>query len=300
MLSYIFGPNTFIIHSAIEQLIQSHPAGELVKLDGETLEPSGLPEVFQGQSLFAQHRLVILKSVNANAKLWQALEQWIDRIPEDTHIVIVAPHPDKRTKTHKALLKKAHKIEANELTEQQAIEWVAKLAEAAGKKLSSKAARLLVERVGTDQWQLRHAFEKLLLSDAFDEETIKKIIEAVPQANAFAVLDALLAKKSSELTDVLAVLKTSEDPYRFFGLLAQQLFQLALVGEAPQKSADEIAKAIDAHPYPIKKMQASAKRLSPQEIKQMLHELVRLDDQLKTSSGEPWLLIEKALYKMMP
>ncbi|HEX6257948.1 MAG TPA: hypothetical protein VFZ48_00545, partial [Candidatus Saccharimonadales bacterium] len=72
--------------------------------------------------------------------------------------------------------------------------------------------------------------------------------------------------------------------------------QLAIISQAPQKTAEAIAKDIGTHPYPVKKLQPLARRLSQAQVTKIVHELTQLDDQLKSSAGDPWVLIERTLH----
>ena len=296
MITYIHGPNTFIVQFYLKKIAEKYPQEAIVRVSGGELLPADLSELFRGQSLFTLERLVIIKGAADASATWQAMVEWLPQIPETTHVVIIASQPDKRTKAHKALLANSEVIEAGELHEPQATDWLIKWSAEAGMAMQPSDARFLVERIGTDQWQLSYAYEKLLLSNDTSKRQIEKVIDAAPQANAFAVLDAALNGKQKQLKPLLADLAGSEDPYKFFGLLAQQIFQLAVVSQAGGKTAEAIAKDIGAHPYPIKKLQSTVRDLPAARVKYIVAQLARLDDQLKRSSGDPWVLIEKMLY----
>lgn len=296
MITLIYGPNTYVAHQAIEELIAGSSA-TIERRDGEDISVDALRELLFGASLFASEQLIIIKNAAKNKALWGALGGWLE-LPEGTQLVLVEEGVDKRTKTFKALQKGATVVVADVLDEARVGQWLITEAKQRGISLQPKEARFLVERVGTDQWLLHHALEKLLLAGDASSATIVQLVEATPQANAFALLDAAFQGKVSELKRLLVDCAAQEDPYKFFGLLANQVFQLCVVMAADSRTAEQIAKDIGAHPYPLKKLQVIGRKLSDAEVKRVVETVAALDDQLKSSAGEPWLLIENALMRI--
>ena len=295
MISFIYGANTYAATQAVADRLAQYGADSIERFEGSELTPSQLPDIFQGMSLFASQRLIIIKEPASNKALWDSLVDWLDKISEEIEVILIEVAPDKRTKTFKALQKQATTVVCEDLNEVQAIEWLKQVAKKDGSELTTPAARLLVEYVGTDQWRLGHELEKLLLVEDTSIERIKITVEPQPQASVFALLDAALAGRVGEMRSLLIQCETLEDPYRLFGLLANQVFQLAVVSQAEGKTAEAIAKDIGAHPYPIKKLQAVARRLTKQEVSRVVTAVAHLDDQMKRTVAEPWLLIEQAL-----
>lgn len=300
MINYIFGPNTFIVHTTLRRISADYAPTDTTTVEADTLQPAQLLELFFGQSLFTRRRLVVIKSADASTTVWQALEAQLPKIPDDVMVVITAAQPDKRTKTHKSLVTSATVTEANLLSEKQVTNWLTEWANKNNITLPAIAIQRLVERVGTDQWQLTQALEKLTLAGSFDDAAIDRHVEALPQSQVFAVFDALVARKAALVSQLMADLRVTEDPYRFFGLLAQQVFQFVLITHAQDKSADQVAKDTGTHPYPIKKLQSVARREgSAVYSRRMGQEMARLDTQLKSLSGDPWVLLEKSLFAIM-
>lgn len=297
MITLVYGPNTYAARQAVDAIVAKYDSSAIERRDGADITPDNLPNLFQGISLFATERVVVLKNAAQNKPLWEAIGEYLDRVPDEIHVVLVETAPDKRTKTYKALQKKAEAVGCEELNEAQATAWLAQEAKDRG-SIERKDAAVLVERVGTDQWQLKHALEKLLLVGDTSAEKIRDMIEATPQANVFALLDAAFQGRVAQVRELLQDCITQEDPYKFFGLLASQIFQLAAVASAEGKTPEQIAKDIGAHPYPLKKLQPLARKLSKRELAEVIDVVAKLDDQMKSSAGEPWLLIENALLKI--
>jgi len=296
VITVLTGDNSFELARALTA-IRADFAGAAEQYDGEELELAQLPDLLLGGTLFSTERLVIIKNLSDNKKLWDVLLDWLEKSDTDTHVVLVEPKPDKRTKTYKELKKNATVREFAVWGDRDVLaaeKWVSDEAARQGATLDKKLAQQLVARVGLDQWQLFHALEKLAVLDAVDAATIERVIEANPTENVFNLLDAALRGNSKKVSDMIRTLQISQDPYMTFGLLAGQVFQLAALAVTDKPSA-EVASAIGAHPYALGKLAPYAKKLGRARIKKIVAIFADADTAMKSTPTEPWILIEQAL-----
>lgn len=296
MITVLTGENSFELSRALNAVIASFEEVP-EKFDGASLELSQLPDLLQGGTLFSSKRLIIIRDLSENKRLWETLSEWLARVGDDTHLVLVEPKPDKRTKTFKDLKKVARVREFSLWGDRDSFEaekWVIDEAKRQGIGLDKKSAQVLVNRVGLDQWQLYHALEKLAVVDKVTVETIEQLIDAQPTENVFNLLDAALRGESKKVHDMIAVLQRTQDPFMTFGLLSGQAFQLATLAVSSKSSA-EIAKDIGAHPYALSKLTAHAKKLGSHGAKKVISFFAATDSTMKSNAVDPWLLIEKTL-----
>lgn len=296
MITVLTGDNNFEMTRALDAIAASFD-GAPEKIDGSNLELSHLPDLLLGATLFADKRLVIIRDLSDNKALWDVLPDWLPKIDNDIHLVLVEPKPDKRTKTFKELKKHAEVREFAVWGDRDAYaaeSWVIAEAKRQALALDKVAARILVERVGMDQWQLFHAIEKLSVLDDVTPQTIEHVIEANPTENVFNLFEAALRGDSPKVHDMIAVLGRTQDPYMTFGLLAGQVFQLAALS-VTDKPSSEVAKDIGAHPYALSKIAPHAKSLGRAKIKKIVRIFADADSDMKSTGADPWLLIEKAL-----
>lgn len=298
MITLLTGSNTYTAREFIDELSKKYDPHGISRRDGSELSENDLPELLQGASLFAQERLVIIKDASNNKTLWVELARWLEKVPSEVHLVFVEQSPDKRTKTYKTLQKIAESKESKELNEYEASKWLVEFAKKQNKEIAQNEAAYLVDRIGTDQWQLRHELEKLLLVNDTSKQRIDDIIEAAPQANVFALIDAALQGKKEIISAQIKILETQEDPYRLFGLLSSQVFQLATLSKAKDVSTGQIAKDLSTHPYPLQKLKPLADSLGKRDVSKIVDTVAALDLQLKRSAGDPWLLLERALIQI--
>jgi DNA polymerase III delta subunit len=295
MITVLTGTNSFEVHEALQGLIQAfHGVAE--KVDGTMLELKDLPDLLMGSTLFAQQRLVIIRDLSHNASLWEKLPEWLPRIADEVQLVLVDEKLDKRTAAYKALKLAAAIKEFPAWTDRDRVlahTWVQKRAGSVGLTLDKKAAHHLVERVGLDQWQLAQSLEKLALVDAVTPQVIDELIEPNPAENVFQLFETALGGDAAEVHRMLQTLELTDDPYKLFALLSSQAFQLAAVASAG--SNDNPAKDMAIHPYVVSKLQRHARRLGQRGTLRLLRAFAQADADMKTSRGEPWLLIERTL-----
>lgn len=299
MITLLTGENNFEITRALDHLVEQFD-GDIERVDGAEVDLKQLPDLLMGATLFSAKRLVVIKGLSENKAVWGSLEEWLPRISDDVHAVLIESKPDKRTKTYKSLTKVAEVQEFPAWTERdqmKAQQWCMIEAQQLGTSLDAKSTQALVARVGVDQWQLRHAIEKLAVLDEISPEVIERVIEANPSENVFNLFDAALNGDSRRVGEMIRTLEQTDDPYMVFGLLSSQAFQLAALAVGDKPSA-EVAKDIGAHPFAVSKLSRHASKLGRVGAKRVMTIFADTDASMKSTAAAPWLQIERALIKV--
>lgn len=298
MITLLTGDNSFELKRALGDIETAFDSAA-EKFDGTDLELSRLPDLLRGGTLFTDKRLVIIRGLSENKSLWEVLPEWLERVSDDVHLVLIEPKPDKRTKTYKELKKNADVQEFVPWGDRDVVlaeTWTVHEAKRHGVPLDKKSAQMLVARVGLDQWQLYHALEKLAVLETVTSTDIEAVVEANPAENVFNLLDAALRGDTKRVHVMVQTLQRSQDPYMTFGLLAGQVFQLAAL-VAADKPAAVVAGDIGAHPYALSKLAPHVRRLGRSGAKKLVTIFADTDAAMKSTATEPWLLIENALTK---
>jgi DNA polymerase-3 subunit delta len=299
MITVLTGENSFEIDRALKQIARDFN-GDIEKIDGSDLQLNQLPDVLMGSSLFSTARTVVIKGLSDNKSIWPVFGDWIPRLSSDINLILVEPKLDKRTSTFKALKDKAAITEFVVWSDRdidKAERWTTDEAKTLGIKLDKKITRFLVERVGVDQWQLFHALQKLASVDEISIEAIKDIIEPNPIENVFNLFEAALRGDADELKQMIRTLELSEDAYRLFALLSSQAFQLAAIASA--EKTDNVAKDFGIHPFVVSKLTPIARKIGDSGIAKIIVIFAEADDDMKISKAEPWLIVERALIKIV-
>ena len=299
-MSYFFtGENSFELERELEK--QSRLFDGLVEnIDVESLSIQDLPNIFQGQTLFSDKRMVIIKYPSENRTVWEALPTWLDRLSDDTTLILVEPKPDKRTKTYKEITKRSTVKEFTVWSQRQtndAVEWAIHEAKRQKFALTTAHAKHLVERTGLDHWRLFHGIEKLALVDELTIERIDEVIEPHPDESIFMLLDTALQGDISRVQRMLLQLRQTTDAYQTFGLLSSQIMQLAALVFS-EKQPSQVAKDIGAHPFVLSKLASHAARASHHQIKYIIDVAANSDMLMKSTGHDPWVMIEELLIKI--
>lgn len=295
MITVLTGNNSFEIQEELHRLVNSFD-GHAEKIDGTLLELKDIPDLLMGRTLFSEKRLIIIKDLSQNSRVWEKLPEWTPRISDDIQLVLVDEKLDKRLTAYKELKKVADIREFNNWGERDyalAETWTQQRAESLGMKLDKKLVHHIVERVGLDQWQLAQALEKLSLLDAITPGIIESTIDANPAENVFQLFETALEGDRKKVHEMIQTLELTEDPYKLFALLSSQVFQLAAVAYAGE--GENPAKDMGIHPYVATKLSRHAKKVGKSGAGRMIKTFAQADADMKLSKADPWLLIEKAL-----
>lgn len=298
MITFLSGTDSFEIERLVAARSQAFK-GTPEKIDGSELQPRDLPDLLMGATLFADKRLVIIKDISENKSIWPTLYEWFPRISDDIDLILVEAKPDKRTTTYREIKKIADVIDVAPWEDRDADKaelWVQVEAKKLGLTLDKNLARLIVRRTGLEKWQLFHSLEKLSIADQVNQDTIELLIDPQPKENVFHLFTAAINGDKSKVSSMIRTLELSEDPYKLFGLLSSQVFQLAVVSSASKSEA--VSRDFGIHPYVAGQLQVAAKKLGHGGVKKVVAIFAHADDDLKTSRGEPWLLIERALLEV--
>ena len=209
------------------------------------------------------------------------LEAYIRNPEPQTVLVFVASDVDRSRRVSKLLVKSGTVVECWGLKDardarvdlrqvaRQAEQLVRQAVTAAGRQIEPTAARLLAERAGADISRLRGDLERLLLYSAGAER--------ITTADARAVVSA----ESSH--DDWAVTNAIQN-----GDAAEALKQLALALEA------------GAVPYMVLGQLAwfARERLEPRRVPRAIEALFQTDVDLKSSGGDPRVLLEKLVVEL--
>lgn len=297
MVYLIFGENSYEADQQLSRIVAGF-SGEVARFDGSELTIEQLPDLLMGQTLFSSSRLIVLKYVAENRPVWSVLSEWLDRSGE-VDLVLIETKPDKRSKTFKWLQKNAKLIECREIKPFEAVNWLKTYAQEKNITIPNDIATFMVDYIGVDQWRLANELAKIHLSgQTLTKDLVRELTEPTPQATTFELLDAAFTRNTDLLIQKLTIASRNEDPYMFFGLLASQIYALALMQSRGGRRADEVAKSSGVHPYVLQKMSSIAQGVGTADLEKIITGLAELDDNLKSRSVDPWVQIKSFLLRI--
>lgn len=189
---------------------------------------------------------------------------------------------DKRRKFYKLMEKIADVSEFKRLSEweqDKALAWIVNRVKHYGKKISGRAANLLIEIVGLSLRMLDKEIEKIATyignREIIEEKDVTSLASS-GEMDSFALSNALREKDLPEaMMSLNRLLKDNEDPHMIVGMLAK-LFRMMLQVKCLENKGlgqYEIAKELKAKPFFVKKCMEKTSFFS---LNELMHDLKAL------------------------
>ncbi|MBL8122334.1 DNA polymerase III subunit delta [Candidatus Saccharibacteria bacterium] len=288
MIISLTGENELERSAELRQIVADFEAmhGEMAveRIDGEEATYDRICEAAQSVPFLTDAKLVIVRAPSTCKEFTDQFEAFVKGVAETNTIVLVEPKLDRRLGYYKLLKKLTDFKDFPILDANGLANWASAYVKAEQGSITTADARLLVERVGTNQTAIRQELDKLLAySAAITRQSIELLTEKTPQSSVFELLDAAFAgdaKRAMRLYDEQRALKV--EPQQIMAMLAWQLHVLALVLTAKGRSTDEIAREAKLNPYVVRKTQALARRITLMQLKQLVSSLREYDIRTKT------------------
>jgi DNA polymerase-3 subunit delta len=220
--------------------------------------------------LEAEKLLIPRRESKAAEAEQERLEEFIKKPPDHATIVFVCGPADARRRAVKLLIKQSHVVDCGTIGDDADAErWVKTRAAKMGAPLDAGAVRALVQRAGADIVRLRAGLERVALyalgQAAITADDVKQAVPAAPDSPAdWGIANAIGRNDVREaLRELHASLDAGDVPVKVLG-------QLRIAAE--KAPARRLPGAIDA--------------------------LMRTDLALKSSGGDPRILLERLVVEL--
>ncbi len=288
MVTVLSGENEVLRQRELARIVvgfvEQHGDMALERVDGEEASYDRMHEAVQSLPFLSSKKLVVLRRPGANKDFVEKFETFLADVAETNDVVLVEPKLDKRLAYYKALKKLTGFQEFTQLDGNGLMRYVVDYAKEQGGSIMSSDARLLVDRVGQNQLTLQHEVDKLLAyRSKVDRQSIELLTDRTPQSSIFELLDAAFAgntKRAMALYQEQRALKI--EPQQIIAMLVWQLYILALVKTAGERSAEVIAKEAKLSSFTVRKSVDLARHISLMQLKKLVSELRQFDVRLKS------------------
>lgn len=286
------GENTFAIKRRLEELksnfVANNPTAQITQTDASDLDATELNGLLTNASLFSRRSLVIVKNVDDNKELAERLPDILDKLSEDTELILVSSKPDKRTRWYKETVKRAKVEVFGELSDNELDRWAVTRAEELDSELTTTNARILVSRVGLNQARIDSELQKLAIYDKkISKENIELLVDKTLEESVFDLIDTVVrgrTKRAHKMYDEL--LLTDIDAYKFIGLMSWQLHNLLVVKTNDNMPDGKLASRAGMAPFVVSKTRRLSANLSLSQIKQMIGHVLSADSDIKQTRAD--------------
>lgn len=307
-MTVLFGENSFERTTQLKKICDNAVENgfEIERPSTDNLDFSELVSSVCGVSLLAEKRLVIFRSLSENSAVWEKFAEVAERISGDVHLVLIEEKIDKRGAFYKKFSKTADFIECKNLDKKNAgelAELARKVAKQNGLNLGLSEARELVAWVGLSEWAVKNGVERLVILGDASKGAIEKYLPRSVEANTFAIFEMSLAGDINGVMREISKMRLAQDDgegFRFLSLVITQFFNMAALksGVSAGVSAEEVARAIGANAWALKKMSGVASRFNNDQMAEICEKLAAADELSKTENVEIWDLVESALLEI--
>lgn len=304
MIIALTGNNSLNLRAELSRLVgeftKNYGDMAVEKIDCEDAEYNKITEAVQSLPFLSSKKLVILNRPGTQKQFAEKFEELVESISDSTDVIIVEPKPDKRSSYYKLLQKKTEFKSYDELGPRELPGWLSREAKARGGSLSQNDAQYLVERVGVNQQSLSNELDKLLIYEpAITRQVIDLLTDPAPQSTVFQLLDAAFAGNAKRALAIYREQRALKvEPIQIVAMLAWQLHALAVTKTAGNKPVQVIAREASLSPFVVQKSQPVSRKLTMQQLKQMIHDLQELDVKLKSTSIDPDEALQYYLLKI--
>jgi DNA polymerase-3 subunit delta len=220
--------------------------------------------------LEAEKLLIPKREGKAADEEQERLEKFLERPPSHATAVFVCGPLDLRRRSVKLLMKAAHVVDCGTIEDSADAErWVKTRAARIGAPLDATAARALVARVGPDIARLRAAVDRLALY--------------------------AMGQPAITVDDVRQAVPAGADVQENFGIAN------AIQRNDAAEALHQLGLALDGGAVPffiMGQIRVAAERLPPPRLKSAIEAVFRTDLALKSSGGDPRVLLERLVVEL--
>ncbi|HHS49754.1 MAG TPA: DNA polymerase III subunit delta [candidate division Zixibacteria bacterium] len=283
---YVFGDEAFIKGQILAAIRETVIAPDFAEFNyhefraKELRDPKALADAILAIPMMAERRLVVLREVENGRK---ALHDVIGElnIPEGC-VFVAEANPQKKTVAfHKRLVALLEPIECTIANDREMTQWVAKLAERAGVKISSGIVNYLVERAGVNIQTLAVEIDKLGLvaeGKPITKSGIDEMTATSRSVNIFRLADSFTNRNFEETFELVeSLLEFGESVIMLVAILKLELFKLIRA-----KSGEAGLAKVRAPAWKLKFYKTAAGKWTIPMIRNALIELGRIDVGMKS------------------
>jgi DNA polymerase-3 subunit delta len=238
----IFGDDEYLVEEALHRVIgviRARHGGELAveSVDYKAEGIGGLAEEMASPSLFAQHKVTVLKrfSLTSAGKTAEQLEKYAGaRLPEGQYLVMMPEKVDKRLRLVKAVTGRGGLIECNHLSGEALAAWILKRFAEEGKHASPAVAEGLIDLKGEDLRAIDSEILKAVTYAGESERITKKDIELLVGRSRteriFELVTHVIMRQPAAALETLGdLLDANESAIGMVFLLTQEVRRLVLI-----------------------------------------------------------------------
>ncbi len=325
MLFFLYGEDDYRSNQKLKQIKEKfikdvdESGYNIVVLD-ENITVEKFSKEFSQTGFLARKKLIIIKNLlkqSITKDLGEIVLNYLNKfknnnnqvkIDEDDNIIVFyevgLPHSKKeplsgvKLQIFKRLDASKYSQEFKKLDNYKIIQWIQEEFKKNGKLIDKKSADLILAIAGNNLWVLKNEIDKLsnyTKSKEINNQDFKGLISTILNDDIFLFSDYLAQnnkKMSLKLLD--DQINSGVNSIYLLTMIIRQFRILLKIKSALEEGVAEnkLASYLSLHPFVIKKSMASVKLYSLENLKEIYHKLLGLDQKMKSSKLKSKTLID--------
>ena len=310
----LYGEEQYRLKRTLETIVKEYLPDEnglnLIRYDAMHTDIAAIIEDAMTVPFFSSYKVIIvdhanfLSTLNNTACDIKSLESYLQNPCDSTVLIFTGDFAklDTRKKVVKTIKKTWKVLEFKKLAELGKNSVVNEEIQKRKLNITGNAKQILLKRLPLDMETIQKEMDKLeLYQGVLDENVVSSLINRPLEEDVFQLVDAVVEKNKGKAFHIWQDLCVSNtDAIYLIALLAGQFRFLFEVKNLMVKGyeKDEIAHALNAHPYRVKLSMEKARSLSIKSLMAMLDKLASLDQKLKSGLLEKKLGFEMFLLEL--
>ncbi len=276
----------------------------LQKFKGSDVRPTELIDLAETMPFFAERRVIVLENSGLFDSGCPELSDYLKNPADTVAFLFVEEKVDRRKDLYKTLQKVGFTMECDTQNERTLCAWIAQRFQKEGLGISQAAASFLLEKVGTDMFNISTEMEKLIsYCDGRKEVTVRDIDTVCAgwiSSQIFVMIDAITARDRKKAMDLYYdLLALKEPPIKIQALITRQ-FNLILQAKdmaGHQIDSKTIASQLGIMPFLVGKYLSWGRQYTIEELKDKLKFCIDSDYAMKTGKMDPGICVESVIMK---
>jgi DNA polymerase-3 subunit delta len=269
--------------------------------EGKGISVTQLVNDVQTLPFFHDFRFVLVEN-SGFFKSQNDLADFMKDFPDSTVLVFVENEIDKRNRLYKAVSSLGTVCEMNGMDEKNLKLWAASLLAREHKKIRESDLTYLFEKSGTDMELLVRELEKLESyvgeREIIERSDIDEICTTQVTSRIFVMIDDLAAGNVAGALHLYKdLLANREKPMSILFLITRHFNILLQMKEAERLRLDDKTAAGNAGvpPFAVRKYRGQAGNFSEEQLKHVLDECLRLENDVKVGKMDEQIAVELVL-----
>lgn len=302
-IHFLYGTDEFAITRKLKDFESdfSDPTSagmNTARLDARTMSENDFNNAVNAMPFLAKRRLVLLANPSAkynNPQVRKKFFEFLEKMQDTTRLVMYETVDPRDAERH-WLVKWAEKNE--QLIQVKAFMlprlkdmtgWIVSETKNQGGRIDGRAAEMLKEMVGVDTRQGGMEIAKLLAyvnwARPINAQDVEAVCIVTSQQSVFDFVDALANGNGKNAQHLLHRLLENEDAFSLWGMVVRQFRLLLQAREIldGRGNKDDVARALGVHPFVAEKTTQQAARFSIESLENIYHQLLKIDEGVKTS-----------------